>query len=164
MSSGTGMADDLVERTSPPDRSCSPIAKDWSGLRSFHQNSVRSATDELMLAFPLLILVVQLETVQSKEPLHLIAESGLLPAGPPLSLLIPRVRMNFESDGPRINAPALGPHGFGAHPGQQLGAGGCRRGACCRSPRSHHQRVGAVAADIPIPLAGVGAGQTAQRH
>ena len=58
---------------------------------------------------------------------------------------------------------ALGPYGFGTEPREDQ-ARQVAEGELMESCRTHHQGVRAVATDIPMLVAGVGARQGAERH
>ena len=57
----------------------------------------------------------------------------------------------------------MGAHRFGRDPGQQE-ARKVAEGQLAVDSGGHSQRVRTIAADIPKPVAGVGAGQRAERH
>ena len=86
------------------------------------------------------------------------------PVVPPLSLLkTPNVRMNPESERPRINSRLRVRNDFGTHPGQQE-AREVSEGELGVDPGAHPQRIGPVTTDVLFPVAGIGAGQGAERH
>ena len=67
----------------------------------------------------------------TKEPVHLVAEPGLLPpstAAVAVDILV--FCMNLESELPQDQHTGLGSHGLGRRPRLARGAEGCRRGAC----------------------------------
>ena len=70
MSSGTGWLMISLKKSSLSSILLSQ-SEGWSGLRSFHQNSVRRAITAFTVAFAVLILVEQLD-MSVEEPLHLV--------------------------------------------------------------------------------------------
>ena len=53
----------------------------WSGLRSFHQNSVRRGDQRVYSGLPVLILIDQRDGA-TEQPLHLVAELSVCVAAP----------------------------------------------------------------------------------
>ena len=95
-----------------------------------------------------------------KQAIHLIAEPGLRSTVAAVDAERPhKLRERLPQD----QHTASGPHRFGAHPGQQQ-ARQVAVGELVTTARDHVEREGAVDALVLFPVAGVGAGQGAQRH
>ena len=102
----------------------------------------------------------------TEEPPHLIAEPGLLPSSAAAAvLLIPSFRMNSESEDSQYELALLRPHRFGAHPGHQAGAAMLPNGSLLiEVPADITKVYGPLRRMYCALVAGVAAGQAAQRH
>ena len=99
----------------------------------------------------------------SKQPLHLVSEAGLLSSLAAAAALDPQRQHELRKRAAQDELAALGSHRFGRDPGQQQ-AGNVAERELVKPAGAHDQGVGAVAANVLFPVAGVGAGQAAQRH
>ena len=98
-----------------------------------------------------------------EKPLHLVAEPRSLAPAPTAIAADTQLAHELGQRGPQDQLPVLGSHRFSAHPGQQQ-ARQVPKGQLVLTCRGHDQRVRTVDALVLGPVAGVGAGQAAQRH
>ena len=107
----------------------------------------------------MLVFVDQLN-VGVEQPVHLVAEPGVLAAAGAVDA---QRSHELRERRPQDQLAGLGAHRLSTDPRQQQ-ARHVAVGKFVVDSSSHPQFVGAVAVNIPKPVAGVGARQRAQRH
>ena len=111
---------------------------------------------------PSLILVDQRDGA-AKEPPHLVAEPRPSASAAPAAGVQIQFTHELRERGPQDEFTALGAYRFGAYPGQQE-AGKIAKREFVEPSCTHDQSIGAISAYILFPVAGISAGQAAQRQ
>ena len=110
-----------------------------------------------------MLVLVDQPDMSVEEPSQLVAEPRSSTRSAPADRLHTERSHELGKRLPQDQLAALGLHRFGANPGQQE-AWQAAEGELVIAYSGHDERVGAVDALVLFAVAGVGAGQAAQRH